>query len=198
MTNKERFNGYHIILGSKSPRRSELMERGQIPFTKVLREVEEIFPEDLNATEVPEFLARLKASAFDNYLKNDQLLICADTIVIQHDHVIGKPKDITHAKEILRSLSDAWHTVVSGVCLKTIDVMHSFSQVSQVKFYPLSNAEIDYYISEFKPFDKAGAYGIQDWIGINKIEEIHGSYTNIMGLPMGKLYFELTEFISNS
>jgi len=186
---------YQVILGSQSPRRSELLTKGDIPFIKQLREVEEIFPEDLNAHDVPEYLANLKAKAFDGFLLSNQILICADTIVIQDDKVIGKPKDREHAVQTLRTLSNTWHTVVSGVCFKTNSETHSFSQISQVKFYELSNDEIDFYIDQYKPFDKAGSYGIQDWIGVNKIREIQGSYTNIMGLPMGKLYDELTRFI---
>ena len=187
-------NTYKIILGSKSPRRSELLNKADIPFENRLMEVEEIYPEALPASEVPEFLAKLKASAFEGKLAPNELLICADTIVIQNAKVIGKPKNREDAKITLASLSNKWHTVVSGVCLKTNDRLVSFSCTSQVKFYELTDLEIDYYIETYQPYDKAGSYGIQDWIGIAKIEKIDGSYTNIMGLPMGKLYQVLKDF----
>ena len=184
-----------IVLGSKSPRRSELLSKAGIPFVKRLIEVEETYPPQMSPEEVPEYLSKLKASAFESELYPNELLICADTIVIQHNQVIGKPYDVTHAKQTLHALSGNWHTVVTGVCFKTQDKQHTFSQRSDVKFYPLSEEEINYYIETYKPFDKAGSYGVQDWIGINKIETINGSYTNIMGLPMGLLYHELIRFL---
>jgi len=185
---------YKIILGSKSPRRSELLTKADVPFEKRIKEVEEIFPPSLAPEKVPEFLAELKANAFEGKLKDNELLICADTIVIQNNQVIGKPKDKESAKNTLSDLANEWHTVVSGVCLKTNHKTESFSCTSLVQFYNLSEEEIDYYIQNYRPFDKAGSYGIQDWIGITKIKEIKGSYTNIMGLPMGKLYDKLRKF----
>lgn len=185
---------YRFILGSKSPRRSELLSKSDITFEKRIIEVEEIYPQSLIASEVPEFLARLKAKAFEGALAENELLICADTIVIQDNQVIGKPKNLDIAKKTLAALANKWHTVITGVCIMTKEKVHSFSASSQVKFYDLSEEEISFYIEKYQPFDKAGSYGIQDWIGLVKIERIEGSYTNIMGLPMGKLYEELAKF----
>ena len=187
---------HKIFLASKSPRRSELLAQAGIPFEIFTKDVEEIYPNDLNVYRVPEFLAKLKADASVEVLNTDlNIIISADSVVICNEEIIGKPKDYDDAKTIIAKLSNNWHTVVTGVCIKSISKEVVFSERAEVLFYPLSSAEINYYVETFKPLDKAGAYGIQDWIGLCKVKEIKGNFSNIMGLPMSKLYHELERFI---
>ena len=187
---------HKIFLASKSPRRSELLAQAGIPFEIFTKDVEEIYPNDLNVYRVPEFLAKLKADASVEVLNTDfNIIISADSVVICNEEIIGKPKDYDDAKTIIAKLSNNWHTVVTGVCIKSISKEVVFSERAEVLFYPLSSAEIEYYVETFKPLDKAGAYGIQDWIGLCKVKEIKGNFSNIMGLPMSKLYHELERFI---
>ena len=187
---------HKIFLASKSPRRSELLAQAGIPFEIFTKDVEEIYPNDLNVYLVPEFLAKLKADASVEVLNTDfNITISADSVVICNEEIIGKPKDYDDAKTIIAKLSNNWHTVVTGVCIKSISKEVVFSERAEVLFYPLSSAEIEYYVETFKPLDKAGAYGIQDWIGLCKVKEIKGNFSNIMGLPMSKLYHELERFI---
>jgi len=187
---------HKIFLASKSPRRSELLAQAGIPFEIFTKDVEEIYPNDLNVYLVPEFLAKLKADASVEVLNTDlNIIISADSVVICNEEIIGKPKDYDDAKTIIAKLSNNWHTVVTGVCIKSISKEVVFSERAEVLFYPLSSAEIEYYVETFKPLDKAGAYGIQDWIGLCKVKEIKGNFSNIMGLPMSKLYHELERFI---
>ncbi len=187
---------HKIFLASKSPRRSELLAQAGIPFEIFTKDVEEIYPNDLNVYRVPEFLAKLKADASVEVLNTDfNIIISADSVVICNDEIIGKPKDYDDAKTIIAKLSNNWHTVVTGVCIKSISKEVVFSERAEVLFYPLSSAEINYYVETFKPLDKAGAYGIQDWIGLCKVKEIKGNFSNIMGLPMSRLYHELERFI---
>jgi septum formation protein len=187
---------HKIFLASKSPRRSELLAQAGIPFEIFTKDVEEIYPNDLNVYRVPEFLAKLKADASVEVLNTDfNIIISADSVVICNEGIIGKPKDYDDAKTIIAKLSNNWHTVVTGVCIKSISKEVVFSERAEVLFYPLSSAEIEYYVETFKPLDKAGAYGIQDWIGLCKVKEIKGNFSNIMGLPMSKLYHELERFI---
>ncbi len=184
---------YKLILASKSPRRKELLENAHFNFEIQIKEVEEIYPDNLNVYEIPKYLAKLKAEPF-NSLKENELLITADTMVLHGNIMMGKPKDSNDAFRILKLLSGTAHTVITGVNLKTHKKEKSFDQHTEVLFYPLSDEEIKYYIEEFKPFDKAGAYGIQDWIGLCKVNGIKGSYSNVMGLPMERLYHELMDF----
>lgn len=187
---------HKIFLASKSPRRSELLAQAGIPFEIFTKDVEEIYPNDLNVYLVPEFLAKLKSDASLEVLNTDfNIIISADSVVICNEEIIGKPKDYDDAKTIIAKLSNNWHTVVTGVCIKSISKEVVFSERAEVLFYPLSSAEIEYYVETFKPLDKAGAYGIQDWIGLCKVKEIKGNFSNIMGLPMSKLYHELERFI---
>ncbi len=187
---------HKILLASKSPRRSELLTQAGISFEIYSMDVEELYPKELDIYSVPEFLAKLKADASLEVLNTDfEIIISADSVVICNEEIIGKPKDYDDAKTIIAKLSNNWHTVVTGVCIKSVSKEVVFSERAEVLFYPLSSAEINYYVETFKPLDKAGAYGIQDWIGLCKVREIKGNFSNIMGLPMSRLYHELERFI---
>ncbi len=189
-------DNYDIILASQSPRRQALLKDMGINFRVILKEVEETYPEGLSISEIPVYLAQLKASAFlDDEINDNTIIITADTIVCLEDKVLGKPVDKEHAYEILRFISGKQHQVITGVCLKSKSKIKTFSAYSDVYFRELSDEEIYYYINKYSPFDKAGAYGIQEWIGYVGIERIEGSYFNVMGLPTQKLYLELNKFI---
>ena len=197
---------YHIILGSNSPRRRELLAGLDLNFeVKVIPGLEEHYPPTLQPEEIPVFLARQKAEAYiptlsdkaEAYiptLSDKTLLITADTIVWNQNKVIGKPKDREDAIQMLQSLSGHEHHVVTGVCLTTTEKQKAFSVVSTVKFAALTDEEISYYVDKYHPFDKAGAYGIQEWIGYIGVESINGSFYNVMGLPVQRLYQELKKF----
>ena len=187
-------NNYKIILASKSPRRKELLAGLNLPFEVIVHEVDEIFPEVLPMEEIPVYLAKLKAEPFINELKSDTLVITADTIVWIDDVVLGKPNDYQHAAEMLRQLSGKKHVVVTGVCLTTKEKQVAFSASTDVWFKDLNDDEIDYYLKNYQPYDKAGSYGVQEWIGYIAIERIEGSYFNVMGLPVQRLYEELKKF----
>lgn len=163
------------------------MEAAKIPFEILEVDVDEIYPKDLPINEVPEYLARLKAKAAASIVKAG-ILITADTVVIFDNKILGKPKDAIEAKKMIRNLSGKVHIVITGVCIVENGEMQSFSNLSKVTLHDLTDHEIDFYIKEFKPFDKAGSYGIQDWIGWVKIKSIEGSYANVMGLPIDQLY----------
>lgn len=185
-----------ILLASKSPRRRELLEMLRLSFEVVdLGNVKETYPEDMKKEEVPEHLSKLKADAYLPYLKEDELLITADTVVILDNKILGKPKDEEDAKKMLRALAGKKHQVVSGVTIGTIQERVTFRTVTDVKFGALTDAQIDYYVDNFRPLDKAGAYGIQEWIGGVAVEGIDGSYYNVMGLPVHRLYKELCKFM---
>lgn len=183
-----------IILASKSPRRQQLLKDLGLDFQIVLKEVEEIYPPELKREEVPMFLSKLKADAFVVDLKPNQLVITSDTIVCLEDRIIGKPKDRDDAFHMLSDLSGKMHEVITAVTLTSLEKQVSFFVITEVYFKTLSNLEIDYYINEYKPYDKAGSYGIQEWIGYIGIEKIVGSYFNVMGLPVKELYDELEKF----
>ena len=186
---------YHIILGSNSPRRRELLAGLDLEFeVKVIPGLEEHYPPTLQPEEIPVFLARQKAEAYIPALSDKTLLITADTIVWNQNKVIGKPKDREDAIQMLQSLSGHEHHVVTGVCLTTTEKQKAFSVVSTVKFAALTDEEISYYVDKYRPFDKAGAYGIQEWIGYIGVESINGSFYNVMGLPVQRLYQELKKF----
>lgn len=185
----ENLKKYKIILGSGSPRRRELLAGLGFDFEVKNINTDESYPAELSGEKIPVFLANKKSQAFDIQL--NELLITADTIVLLDDKVIGKPTDDADAKNILRELSGKVHKVISGVCLRTINKRRIFSAASQVKFAKLTDKEIDFYIENYRPFDKAGAYGIQEWIGFVAVEWIRGSFYNIMGLPIQQLYTEL-------
>ena len=185
---------YKIILASKSPRRRELLQGLDLPFEVIIHEVDEIFPDDLPIDEIPVYLAKLKAEPFYDELTNDTLVITADTIVCIDDLVLGKPIDYEHASSMLRQLSGKKHIVITGVCLTTRNKQVSFSASTDVYFKNLTDSEIDYYLKNYQPYDKAGSYGVQEWIGYIAIERIEGSYFNVMGLPVQRLYEELIKF----
>lgn len=191
----ENLKKYTIILGSQSPRRKELLKGLDIPFTvQVIEGLEEKYPSHLQAEEIAIYLAELKADVFSPILNDSTLVITADTIVWHEGKVFGKPTDIKDAKRMLQHLSEKTHEVYTGVCIRTKEKNTSFSAVSHVKFAQLSEAEIDYYLQHYKPLDKAGAYGVQEWIGYVAVEHIDGSYFNVMGLPIQRLYQELKQF----
>ena len=192
----ENLAAYRIILGSNSPRWRELLAGLDLSFdVHVIPGLEENYPDSLQPQEIPVFLSKQKAEAYLPTLEDQVLLITADTIVWNETEVIGKPKDREDAIRMLRSLSGHEHQVVTGVCLTTTKKQETFSVVSSVRFASLTDEEIIYYVDKYKPFDKAGAYGIQEWIGYVGVESISGSFYNVMGLPVQRLYQELKRFV---
>lgn len=190
-----KITNYKVLLASNSPRRKELLQGIDIDFEiKVLPDIDESYPASLPVEEVAEFIAEKKASSYTNNLKEDELLITADTVVILDGAIFGKPNNKEEANAMLNALSGKAHRVISGVCLATLEKQVSFSVTSEVLFSELSNEEIEYYINRYSPFDKAGSYGIQEWIGYIGVEHLSGSYFNIMGLPIQRLYRELKNF----
>lgn len=188
----ENLKKYSIILASNSPRRKELLEGLGIEYkVKTLPDVDESYPETLIGEQIPLFIARKKAEAYIDTIEDNELIITADTIVWLDGKVLGKPEDSAHAKEILASLSGKTHQVMTGVCITTKDIRKEFVSVTDVTFNTLSMEEIDHYVINYKPFDKAGAYGIQEWIGYIGVQSISGSYFNVVGLPIQRLYREL-------
>ena len=190
----EWFPKYNYILASQSPRRQQLLHSLGIDFEVRIKEVEEVFPEGLLSTEIPVYLAELKAQVFLADLKEDDLLITADTIVFLEGNVIGKPSDMEDAGNLLRVLSGKEHQVITGVCLSSTTKQKAFHAITNVRFKSLSEQEIGYYVHLSNPVDKAGAYGIQDWIGFIGISHIEGSFYNVMGLPVQRLYDEILRF----
>lgn len=191
----DNLKNYNIILASQSPRRQELLKGLDIPFSiRVIDGLEEVYPLHLQAGDIPLFLAELKASAYLNSMDNNTMLITADTIVWCEQQVLGKPVDFADAKQMLQMLSGKTHEVYTGVCVQTKTKKESFISVSKVTFSDLTEAEIDYYLSKYKPFDKAGSYGVQEWIGYVAVAHLEGSYFNVMGLPIHKLYEVLKAF----
>jgi len=186
-------NKYNIILGSQSPRRKELLQKIGLKFVIKVSEVEEEFKNYKNIENAAKSMALLKANSFKNLKKND-LLICADTLVSINNKILGKPETEEESKEMLKMLSKKEHTVTTGVVLKSIKKKKVFCDSTNVIFKELSGKEINYYIKKYKPFDKAGSYAIQEWIGIIGIKRIEGSFFNVMGLPTEKLYSELIKF----
>jgi len=185
---------YNYILASKSPRRQELLHSLGITFEVRLNDGAENYPENLTKEEIPVYLAEQKANHFLKDLKENDLLITADTIVWFNGVVLGKPDNNKEAIETLQKLSGHEHQVISGVCITSIQKQKSFFSISNVRFKQLTLPEIEYYVSEFKPYDKAGAYGIQEWIGYIGITHIEGSFYNVMGLPIQQLYSEIQNF----
>ncbi len=187
---------YKVILASGSPRRKELLKGMGIDYTVELNEeVDESYPADISLEAVPAYLAKLKSRAFGRPLAKDELLITADTVVICNGQLLGKPLDAGAAVQMLSALSGNRHEVLTGVCVRTCDREHEFTARSSVSFRALLSEEIAYYVETYKPFDKAGAYGVQEWIGYIGIEHIEGSYFNVMGLPTQRLYVELDTFL---
>ena len=185
----------HIILASASPRRRFLLKQLDIEFTSVSAEVDESIPEGMNPDEIAIFLAEKKADHFEDLLKDPKnILITADTLVLIDGVILGKPEDKEGAIKMLKSLSGKMHSVVTGVCIRSCDKDRSFTDWTDVYFKSLSKDEIEYYLDHYKPYDKAGAYGAQEWIGYIGIRRLEGSYFNVMGLPVHKLYEELSSF----
>ena len=189
LDNLKKFN---IVLASNSPRRKELMSGLGVDYVvKTLPDVDESYPDTLQGEEIPAYISREKAEAYQSLIEPDELLITADTIVWMNGEVLGKPKDREDAIRMLRKLSGASHQVITGVCLTTKGWQNSFTVTTDVTFAVLSEEEIVYYVDKYSPMDKAGAYGVQEWIGFIGVESISGSYYNVMGLPVQKLYREL-------
>ena len=194
-TINEQFNHLDIILASRSSRRQALLRQLDIQFRMTPLDVTETFPAHLAVEEVAEYISRQKAEAFPaEKILSHTLVITADTIVAVDNMILGKPQDDADAFQMLRTLSGRSHLVVTGVCLRSKNNMRSFSAITKVKFKELTDYEINYYIDNYQPFDKAGAYGIQEWIGKIGVEYIEGSFYNVMGLPMQQLYEELCNF----
>lgn len=187
--------GINIILASKSPRRHDLLKGLGIDFEIRTKDVDESFSEDLKGAAIPEFLARKKADAFRSEMAGNELVITSDTVVCLGDSVFNKPETEDEAVEMIATLSGKSHEVITGICLTTVSKQTVFSDVTKVYFAQLDNAEIEWYVKHYKPYDKAGAYGIQEWIGYIGIEKIEGSFYNVMGLPTQKLYVELKQFL---
>ena len=183
---------YKVVLASNSPRRKELLSGLGIDYeVKTLPDIDESFPEGLSEVETATYIARAKADIYRTIMQPDELIITADTIVWLDGEVMGKPVDGEDARRMLRALSGKTHQVITGVCLTAINGQKAFATVTDVTFCGLSEEEIDYYVERYRPMDKAGSYGIQEWIGFVGVESIAGSYFNVMGLPIQRLYTEL-------
>ena len=187
---------YHIILASNSPRRRELLSGLGLDYeVRTLPGIDESYPDTLQGEEIPVYISSKKASAYLDALKENELLITADTIVWLDGQVLGKPSDEEDARQMLRDLSGKIHQVITGVTLATTSFQKSFASVSQVTFATLTEEEINYYVTHYHPMDKAGSYGVQEWIGFIGVERIEGSYFNVMGLPVQRLYRELKAMV---
>ena len=185
---------YKLILASNSPRRKELLAGLGVPFeVRVLQDIDEHYPENLPVNEVARYIAKEKADAYRRIVAADELIITADTVVIVGDEILGKPMDEADAVRMLRLLSGRTHQVTTGVCLLTAEKERCFDVTTNVTFKTLTDEEIHYYVNRYRPFDKAGAYGIQEWIGYIGVTGLNGSYYNVMGLPVQRIYQELTK-----
>jgi septum formation protein len=190
---KNKLAPYHIILASGSPRRQQFFKDLDLDFEIRLKEIEEVFPNMLKGEEITNYLSILKANAFEGELQDNDLLITSDTIVWHKNCPLGKPKDAQDAFEILKSLSNNTHEVITSVCFKTINKTEVIAETTKVTFNALSDEAIHYYLDKYQPFDKAGAYGIQEWIGFIGVSKIEGSYTNVMGMPTDKVFAYLSQ-----
>jgi septum formation protein len=185
---KNKLANYSLILASGSPRRQQFFKDLDLDFEIRLKEIEEVYPPELQAEAITNYLAELKASAFEGELKENEMLITSDTIVWHNNKALGKPKNEQDAFAILQSLSNATHEVITSVCFKTTVKTDTIFEVTKVTFNALSDQAIHYYLDHYKPYDKAGAYGIQEWIGFVGVAKIEGSYTNVMGMPTDKVF----------
>lgn len=192
---KNKLKKYNLILASGSPRRQQFFKDLDLDFEIRLKEIEEIFPPELEAVEITNYLAELKAKAFDGELQANDILITSDTIVWHNNKALGKPKDKQDAFEILKLLSNATHEVITSVCFKTVSEISLINEITKVTFNELTDEAIEYYIENYKPFDKAGAYGIQEWIGFIGVSKIEGSYANVMGMPTDKVFDYLKNLV---
>ena len=191
----EKTKKYNFILGSNSPRRKNILKEMGIDFDVRVSNIDETIPKGIKSNDAPVFLARSKSRDLKEKLKPNEILITADTLVFLKKEIISKPSNNKQARETLEKLSNKKHTVITGVCICTIEKEKSFSVTTEISFNKLDNKDIEHYVAKFNPSDKAGSYGIQEWIGLIGIEEINGSYTNVVGLPSAKLYQELKKFI---
>jgi septum formation protein len=185
---REKLKNHKIILASGSPRRQQFLKDMDLDFEIRLKEIEEIYPENLKAEAITNYLAELKSNAFEGEIKENEILITSDTLVWLQNKALGKPKNYEDAVAILKSLSNTTHEVITSVCFKTKTKTETIFEVTKVTFKTLTDNEIHYYLDHYKPFDKAGAYGIQEWIGLIGITKIEGSYSNVVGLPTEKVY----------
>lgn len=189
-----KLKSYKIILASGSPRRQQFFKDLGLDFEIRLREIDEVYPDHLKADEITDYLAELKAKAFEGFLSEDEILVTSDTIVWHKNQALGKPKNAQDAFDMLKKLSNSTHEVITSVSFKTNQNVSTFHDYTEVTFTALSDEMIQYYIENFKPFDKAGSYGIQDWIGLVGVKSINGSYTNVMGLPTHLVFDYFTNF----
>jgi septum formation protein len=190
---RNKLKKYNLILASGSPRRQQFFKDLDLDFEIRLKEIEEIYPPELKAAEITNYLAELKANAFEGELQPNDILITSDTIVWHNNKALGKPKDEQDAFEILKSLSNTTHEVITSVCFKTTSETTVLNELTKVTFNELSDEAILYYLENYKPYDKAGAYGIQEWIGFIGVSKIEGSYANVMGMPTDKVYEYLSK-----
>jgi septum formation protein len=187
-----KLKNYKLILASGSPRRQQFFKDLDLDFEIRLKEIEEIYPATLRREEITNYLAELKSSAFDGTITDNEILITSDTIVWHNEKALGKPKDKEDAFRILKSLSNSTHEVITSVCFKSANKTDTLFEVTKVTFNKISDEAINYYIDKYQPFDKAGAYGIQEWIGFIGVARIEGSYPNVMGLPVDRVYHYLS------
>ncbi|MFB3386845.1 Maf-like protein [Flavobacterium sp. LAR06] len=192
---KEKLKKYTIILASGSPRRQQFFKDLNLDFEIRLKDIEEIYPPELKGVEITDFLSELKASAFEGELKDNEILVTSDTIVWHEGKALGKPKSAEEAFEMIKSMSNATHEVITSVCFKTNTTSTLLHDTTKVTFNDLSDEAILYYIENYKPYDKAGAYGIQEWFGFMAVAKVEGSYTNVMGLPTAKVYEYLSTLV---
>ncbi|MDX1938151.1 MAG: Maf family nucleotide pyrophosphatase [Flavihumibacter sp.] len=184
-----------IILASQSPRRKQLLEWAEIPFDVIVKETDEMYPSHLPVEQVPVYIARNKALAIEEELTHERIIVAADTIVVLKDTIIGKPKDRNDAVKIIQSLSGQQHLVITGVVIIKGEREMAFSDITKVQFHPLTHDEICFYVDKYKPYDKAGAYAIQEWIGVVGIHSITGDFYNVMGLPVSRVVRALKEMV---
>jgi len=192
---KEKLKKYTLILASGSPRRQQFFKDLDLDFEIRLKDIEEIYPPELKAVEITDYLAELKANAFEGELKENEILITSDTIVWHENKALGKPKNPEEAFQMIKSMSNTTHEVFTSVCFRTNTTSTVINDVTKVTFKDLSDEAILYYIENYKPYDKAGAYGIQEWFGFMAVAKVEGSYTNVMGLPTAKVYEYLSTLV---
>lgn len=192
---KEKLKKYTLILASGSPRRQQFFKDLDLDFEIRLKDIEEIYPPELKAVEITDYLAALKASAFEGELNENEILVTSDTIVWHENKALGKPKNAEEAFGMIKSLSNTTHEVITSVCFKTNNSSTLLNDSTKVTFNDLSDEAILYYIENYKPYDKAGAYGIQEWFGFMAVAKVEGSYTNVMGLPTAKVYEYLSTLV---
>lgn len=193
---QEKLKDYKIILASASPRRQQFFKELHLDFEVRLKPVDEIYPQELQGSNISDYLAKLKAAAFEGYLNPNEIVITSDTVVWHKNASLAKAADANEAYQMLRTLSGDWHEVITSVSFTTSTSQKTVNHTTTVKFKALSDDEIWFYINRYKPFDKAGAYGIQEWIGLIGIEELKGSYTNVVGLPTHLVYKTLMSMVS--